>query len=122
LGIYERAVVNGNPTEHWLVKKDLAMPMTLNLDYRGKQVISYDPKRDDKLDKEGQGIKKWWVTGFNPKYDDVNAKDLTANYTVDFSDKKGMYDAFIKSDDYLNNIDKWSISGDNNYKLTLTFK
>jgi hypothetical protein len=122
MGIYERAVVNGNQTNHWLVNQDLAMPMTLNVDYKGKQVISYDPKRDDKLDKEGQGIKKWWVTGFNPKYDDVNAKDLTANYTVDFSGNEGMYDSFVKSRRYLENKDKWTVSSDNKYLLTFQFK
>lgn len=65
---------------------------------------------------------KWWVTGFHPDYQDKEASELTATYTVDFSDKKDLYKCFIKSRDYLNNTDKWSISEDNKYKMIFTFK
>ena len=41
------------------------------------------------------------------------------NYTVDFTGRECMYNDFVRSDAYLTNKDKWSISG--NYKLTLTF-
>ena len=122
MGIYERLEVDGNPTSHWLVNQDLAMPMTLTVDYKGNQIISYDPKIDDKFDKEGQGIDKWWVTGFDPKLENVNAADLTATFTVDFSGKTNLYDDFVKSDDYLNNTDIWSVSEDNKYLLTLTLE
>ncbi|WP_160678023.1 hypothetical protein [Clostridium sp. C8-1-8] len=54
----------------------------------GKQIISYDPRRDDKLDKEGQGINKWWVTGFNPNYDDVNASKLTLLTQLTYLERK----------------------------------
>ena len=49
MGIYNRMVIDGTPinqvngtkTEHWLVDQSLAMPMTLTLDYNGKEIISY---------------------------------------------------------------------------------
>ena len=41
MGIYKRAVVNENATNHWLVDQS-SMPMTLNVDY--KATISYDQK------------------------------------------------------------------------------
>jgi hypothetical protein len=79
--------------------------------YSGKDVINYNPSEN-----------QWWITGFNPEYKDIAADELTATYTVDFSSKKGMYNAFIKLDDYLRNKSKRSISEDNKYKLTFTFK
>ncbi len=112
LGIYTRMEVLGVPTDHWLVDKSLAMPMTLNLDYKGEEIISYDPVRDDP---KGQDTDKWWVTGFNPEYQDVQASDLTATYTIDFSGKKDMYDEFYKK--YGQGIDKdsrWSFDPKNN--------
>ena len=118
MGIYTRMVVIGTPTEHWLVDQSLAMPMTLTLNYNGKQIISYGPKKDDPKD---QNTDKWWVTGFNPYYQNVQASELTATYTIDFSGKEGMYNKFIESRDYLTNKDKWSISKDNKYLLTFTF-
>jgi hypothetical protein len=73
-----------------LVDQNLAMPMTLTLDYNGKQIISYNPKKVDPqiFDPLRKSTDKWWVTGFNPDYQDVKANQLTATYTVDFSNKK----------------------------------
>lgn len=132
MGIYKRMVIDGTPieqvngtkTEHWLVDQSLAMPMTLKLDYNGKTIISYDPKRVDHQinDPLSKDTNKWWVTGFNPDYQDKKASQLKATYTVDFSGKESLYDAFIKSKDYLRNKSKWSISENNKYKMTFTFK
>ena len=109
LGIYKRLVVNGVSTEHWLVDStNLTFPMSLKLSYNGEDIIDYNP-----IDNQ------WWITGFNPEYKDVAAGELTATFTVDFAGRESMYHDFIKSDDYLDNIAKWSISGE--YKLTLTF-
>lgn len=95
MGIYKRMVVNGTKTEHWLVDQNLAMPMTLTLDYNGKQIISYDPKKVDPqiFDPLRKGTDKWWVTGFNPDYQDVKASQLTATYTATFN-TQAMYDDF----------------------------
>lgn len=54
---------------------------------------------------------------------DINTVDSRKKLEVlSQSENRIIYDAFIKSDDYLNNKDKWSISKDNKYKMTFTFK
>ena len=77
LGIY----YGGEP--HWQVDENLAMPMSLDLSYKGKNIISYKETT-------------WWVTGFNPNYLNVQAEDLTATYTLDFSCCPGMYYSFMQ--------------------------
>ena len=67
---------------HWSVDKSLALPMSLNLDYNGVSIISYSETT-------------WWVTGFNPNYQNVREGCLTATYTVDFSSCKNMYYCFM---------------------------
>ncbi len=113
LGIYRRLVVKGVSTPQWDTDITLAMPMTLKLSYNGTDIINYDP---------GASNPQWWITGFNPEYKDKAAQELTATFTVDFKDKVDLYNAFIKSDDYLKNVDKWSPPDDSGYKLTFTFK
>ncbi|WP_278244411.1 RHS repeat-associated core domain-containing protein [Clostridium sp. BNL1100] len=110
MGIYKNMDVNGNPTKHWLIDQSLAMPMTLTLDYNRKQIISYDPKKVDPqiTDPLRESTDKWWVTGFNPDYQDVKASQLTATYTATFN-TQAMYDDFFKK--YGQGIDKdsrWS--------------
>ncbi len=114
LGIYKRFEPFGIQIEHWLIDKDLSMPMTLEVEYEGEKIISYDPKRDDP---KGQEIEKWWVTGFNPYYQDKKAHELTATYTIEFSDKKGMFEAFREQweDDK-----RWDFD-DVTYTATFTF-
>ena len=76
----------GDP--HWRVDRKLSMLMSVNLDYGGENIIQYTTIH-------------WWVTGFNPAYQNVNAGDLTATYTVYFGSRgskgAGMYDAFRES-------------------------
>lgn len=76
LGIY----YGGGP--HWKVDKKLAMNMTMVLNYKRKSIISYSAKT-------------WWITGFNPKYQNANQKDLEATYKVYFN-SYDMYSAFSK--------------------------
>lgn len=113
LGIYH----GGGPK--WKTGDEYAMPMTLTLNYNGDPIISYDPVVDDR---KGKKTDKWWITGFDPSYPDVLAKELEAIYTINFSGREGMYNAFMESDDYLRNRSKWTISEDNKYRLTFTFK
>ena len=77
LGIY----YGGDP--HWLVDKSLAMSMSMKLSYKGKTIIDYSNNT-------------WWLTGFNPKYQNVNASNLTVTFRV-FFNSRAMYDAFKKS-------------------------
>lgn len=123
MGIYTKMV--GVPFDHWLVDESLAMPMALTLDYKGKQIISYDPKKVDPqiFDPLRKSTDKWWLTGFNPDYQDVKASELTPTYTVNFSKNKDMFTAFYKTwygveDAYGN---KWKFNT-KNYTASLTFK
>ena len=50
--------------------------------YDGQEIISYTPDE-----------KQWWITGFDPYEQNVNANDLTAVYTVSFTDES-MYQSF----------------------------
>ncbi len=79
LGIYY-----GGKQGHWLVNKKIAMKMSLTLKFKGKTIVKYNPG------------KVWWLTGFNPYYQNVKAKELVAIYTIDFSTNKGMFNAFYK--------------------------
>ena len=76
LGIYR-----GN-SGHRTVDKSLAMQMSMTLKYKGKTIISYYPSE-----------RQWWITGFNPKYLNVSASDLTATFTLRFN-SSGMFYAF----------------------------
>lgn len=53
--------------------------------YNDKCIITYFPADD-----------QWWITGFNPKYQHINAADLEAIIGVGFS-SAGMYYAFKDS-------------------------
>ena len=59
----------------------MKMTLTLN-DTNGNQLFSYNPSE-----------KQWWITGFNPYYQDMNASNLIATYTVTFNDIE-MFRAF----------------------------
>lgn len=74
---------------HWTVNKSLAMPMSMQLKYKNRKIINYSCR------------KAWWITGFNPKYQNVKAKDLSAEFTINFSNQKGLFKAFYSK--YKNN-------------------
>ena len=104
------------PTEHYIVNTDLSMNITMNLSYKGESIISWDPAKD----KDYAWDEVWWSTGFNPDFQGVDASDLTASFTVTF-DNTQLYDDFIKSRDYLDNKDMWTIDPYNKYKMTFEF-
>ena len=64
------------------VNTRLAMPMRLTLSYNGAEIINYHPTAE-----------QWWITGFNSNYMREKACDLTATFSVRFTDQE-MYDAF----------------------------
>lgn len=76
LGIY----YGGEP--HWYVDTNLAMTMSLWVEYKGKTIISYQPEEY-----------QWWLTGFNPWIQWAKAEDLRATYRVMFRDP-GMFWSF----------------------------
>ena len=111
MGIYKQLKIAGYDTPHWLVDTDLSMHMTLDLDYKNKTIISWDPKKDKNYDWD----KVWWVTGFNPYITNVKADDLTVTYSVTFNNQT-MYEDFYykfgvspKTKDF-----RWSFNSDSN--------
>jgi hypothetical protein len=59
------------------------MTMTLTNNKTGESIASYDPDKP-----------QWWITSFNPAFQDQKSSDLTAEYVVDFSGDTGMYGKF----------------------------
>lgn len=59
------------------------MPMYLNLKYNGKQIVDYKAQA-------------WWITGFNPYYQNKKSGSLTAKFSIYFpsTSKKSMYQSF----------------------------
>ena len=76
LGIYHGA------SGHRFVDKSLAMSMGMYIKYGRETIISYYPREY-----------QWWLTGFNPSVQNVNASDLTVHFFVKFNNA-GMYGAF----------------------------
>lgn len=81
-------------SEHWLVDTSLAMPMTMSLKYNGEEIANYSEEH-------------WWITSFNPYYQNKSASNLSITYTIDFTGNETLYNDLIKSDDYLRNTDVW---------------
>lgn len=81
LGIYQ------GYSGHRTVDKSLAMWMSMIVSYNDECIITYFPADD-----------QWWITGFNPKYQHVNAADLEVTIGVGFP-SAGMYYAFKRSMD-----------------------
>lgn len=65
---------------------DTNLHMTLSLyDKRtGQKIFDYNP--DDP---------QWWITGFNPKYQNWNADDLEVHGSIDFSAEPEMWETFF---------------------------
>jgi len=111
LGIYYESIIPG----HWGVDKDLAMEMSLELEYtnpktaRKTTLFTYKPNKA-----------QWWITGFEPKKQGVDSKNLRATYTITFNNKT-MFNDFLKSDDYLRNTDIWTIIDDKKWIMELKF-
>ena len=42
------------------------------------------------------GDPQWWITGFNPEYQDVKYQDLRVEGMIDFSKEPGLWEAFMK--------------------------
>jgi len=51
----------------------------------GRKVMEYNPKET-----------QWWITGFNPQFQDMKQEDLLAIGLVDFKDEPELWEGFIK--------------------------
>ena len=98
LGIYERWAYSD---EIWKVNKNNAMKMTLKLEHKKKGIL-FDWQPEEK---------QWWITGFDPKTPNVNRDDLTATYTVEFTNMN-MYECF--KNQWKTRDKRWDFS---NYKV-----
>lgn len=108
LGIYKQVSVSGYELPQWTVDKSLALTMTMNLkDNNGNTLIDYAP-----------ADRQWWITGFNSNYKNVQASDLTATFTVEFS--QAMYDVFYANYGPNKTTSKWTFAP-NTRKATLKF-
>ncbi len=76
LGIYRGSA------GHRIVDTSLAMWMGMIVSYKNEEIINYFPNED-----------QWWITGFNPKYQNVDANDLFVTIGVGFNNSD-MYYAF----------------------------
>ena len=112
-GIFGKVGITSPIDGHWLVDTSLAMTMTLTLtDQDGNQILSYNPDE-----------KQWWITGFNPQYQGVDASDLIAIYTVTFNDPTMYTDFYNKyGDENSGDYDsRWTGWDSTNYSATFNF-
>ena len=80
----ETGIYRGNGY-HKLTYQDSKLIMKLSLyDKSGRQIMKYEP-----------GDPQWWITGFNPEYQDVKYQDLRVEGMIDFSKEPELWEAFI---------------------------
>ena len=88
-GIY----YGGGP--HWNTGLQYALPQTLKVTYRRKEIVNYSPKEE-----------QWWITGFNPQVQRARAEDIKVSGTIDFSGENneelwnGFYKKYRKSSNF----------------------
>jgi hypothetical protein len=81
--------------EQWDVV-DFTLPMTLNL---------YNYYSEDNIENVfcwAPNEKQWWITGFNPEFDQPDAKKMVSLGTIDFTGREDMFEA-LKNDVIINN-------------------
>ena len=69
---------------HYFASLSLSMPMSMNLSYKGQSIITHSQNT-------------WWITGFNSNYTNVHAHQLTASFTIDFSNNPAMFNSFYSA-------------------------
>ena len=64
------------------------MPTSLTLNHKTKDTIINNWNN--------MGNNSWWITGFNPKYKNLKAEDLTVSFSVKF-ENYNMFNQFSKT-------------------------
>jgi hypothetical protein len=83
-GIYKDPILG---EAHWLTAPEDALSMTLRLaDTRGKQIFYYAPDQE-----------QWWITGFDPQHQNMQASDLRATVTIDFTGRPDLWNGFTST-------------------------
>ena len=83
---------------HWLVDTNSKLNMALFVEYNHRMIISFTPKE-----------KYWWITGFNPYYQNPNVNMLKVTIRVRF-DNPDMFAAFYnkyKRNPYWTFVRQW---------------
>ena len=83
LGFYRRSK---GIFEHYVVDKHFTFKMSMKLYYKNKCIINYHPSN-----------LQWWLTGFNPKYLNVNASKLRVKFVVHFNNHKNIFKSFYNT-------------------------
>ena len=101
----ETGIYRGNGY-HKLTYQDSKLIMKLSLyDKSGKQIMKYEP-----------GDPQWWITGFNPEYQDFNYKNLRVEGMIDFSKEPELWEVFYNRYVGFKEIDGIKICIDKNSK------
>lgn len=108
IGIYTNVRRLGG-FEHWEVDEECALPMKLYLyNYYSStnihNIFCWEPYAP-----------QWWITGFNPDFDNPNVHDMISIGVIDLHAKTQMYDA-IKND-IENKNKKYFIFDDDSYNI-----
>lgn len=105
--VYREIFINEVDVGLSYVDKDFSLPMTLSLSNKnGDEIFTCAPAE-----------LQWWITGFNPQYKNVNAEELSATVTIDFSQRKPMFDDSV---DKYSDDRRWSFDKQK-YTATLTY-
>lgn len=73
------------------IRTDHALPMKLTVKdpVTGKYIVNYSSLDIDTINNDGGKVgKEWWITGFNPNYQDykdVDKDSIVQGTTIDFS-------------------------------------
>lgn len=94
IGIYTNVHRIGD-FEHWEVDENCALPMKLYL------YNYYSLMRIDNIFCWEPNEPQWWITGFNPDFDNPNVNDMISIGVIDLSGNVEMYNA-IKSNVVMN--------------------
>lgn len=92
-GLLGQVDVTSPISEHWLVDTSLTMPMTMSLKFKGEEIANYSEEH-------------WWITSFNPSYQNKNASDLSVTYTIDFTGNETLFHDF-SSTELIRNDPRW---------------
>lgn len=107
----------------WYVSKKVTLKMTIKLIISDTIIIDWN----------ANDVSQWWITGFNPKYQDYLASEMTGYYEIEFSSdtlddelltnlESEFYNEYVTTDDENKNKsnDKWK-TVDNNGRYWFKF-
>ena len=83
------------------------MKLTVKDPVTGKYIVNYSSLDIDTINNDGGKVgNQWWITGFNPNfqdYKDVDKDSIVQGTTIDFSGHDDLWEGFIKAYEYKKN-------------------